>query len=120
MLTSGVLLFARNADSHRRANQWFQDHQVKKAYDCLAAGEAPAPTFKINDPIGGAASVTQIEVKDARVREMFFLNRLKAEFSRGPDGRMTNEKLTVRYGRFANMRDGHGRVSLRRRPPIET
>jgi adenylate cyclase len=61
-----------------------------------------------------------IEVKHARVREMFFLNRLKAEFSRGPDGRMTNEKLTVRYGRFANMRDGHGRVSLRRRPPIET
>jgi adenylate cyclase len=45
-----------------------------------------------------------IEVKHARGREMFFLNRLKEEFSRDPDGRMTNENWPAQYGRFANTR----------------
>ena len=47
-----------------------------------------------------------IEVKHARAREMFFLNRLKAEFPRDPDGRTTNENLPAEYGRFAYTRDG--------------
>jgi 23S rRNA-/tRNA-specific pseudouridylate synthase len=60
--TSGVLLFARNPEAHRRAGQWFQKHEVRKVYDCLAAGVPAAPTFKINSPIADAPSATQVEV----------------------------------------------------------
>jgi hypothetical protein len=36
-----------------------------------------------------------IKVKHARAHEMFFLNRLKAEFSRDPDGRIPNENFVA-------------------------
>jgi adenylate cyclase len=45
-----------------------------------------------------------IEVKHARARDMFFLNRLKAEFSRDSDGRLRNENFTVQYRHSASMR----------------
>jgi class 3 adenylate cyclase len=44
-----------------------------------------------------------IEVKHARSHEMFFLNRLKAEFSVDADGRAPNENSAVRCRRAANM-----------------
>jgi adenylate cyclase len=44
-----------------------------------------------------------IEVKHARAREMFFLNRLKAEFSGDSDGRTPNENFAARYRRPASM-----------------
>jgi adenylate cyclase len=45
-----------------------------------------------------------IEVKHARTYEMFFLNRLKAEFSPEPDDRMPNENTADQYRRLANAR----------------
>jgi adenylate cyclase len=45
-----------------------------------------------------------IEVKHARARDMFFLNRLKAEFSRDSDGRLPNENFAVQYRHSASMR----------------
>ncbi|HLD99791.1 MAG TPA: RluA family pseudouridine synthase [Bdellovibrionota bacterium] len=68
--TSGVILFARTADDHREANRWFREHQVKKLYDCLAAGLPPLPVFKISQPIEGAASATQVEARE-KYREGF-------------------------------------------------
>ncbi|MCM2279759.1 MAG: RNA pseudouridine synthase [Oligoflexia bacterium] len=62
--TSGVVLFARTAESHRQANDWFQRHQVKKTYDCLAVGVPRAPVLRISKPIEGMPSATQIEVKE--------------------------------------------------------
>jgi len=62
--TSGVLLFARDADSHRSASIWFENHQVKKSYDFVAQGTPRAPVFKSAEPIEGAASLTQFEVKE--------------------------------------------------------
>jgi 23S rRNA-/tRNA-specific pseudouridylate synthase len=62
--TSGVLLFAKNAESHRVANQWFEKHEVKKAYDFLAQGSPTTPIMKASDPIEGKPSVTQLEVKE--------------------------------------------------------
>ncbi|MCM2323924.1 MAG: RNA pseudouridine synthase [Oligoflexia bacterium] len=63
--TSGLVLFAREAESHRQANEWFQKHQVRKTYDCLATGVPAAPVFRIARPIEGAPSVTQIEVRES-------------------------------------------------------
>jgi 23S rRNA-/tRNA-specific pseudouridylate synthase len=63
-MTSGVVLFARTAEDHRRANQWFQKREVKKTYHCIAAGVPPAPVFKIQQPIEDLPSLTQVEVKE--------------------------------------------------------
>jgi class 3 adenylate cyclase len=41
-----------------------------------------------------------IETKHDRRLEMFFLNRLKPEFSRDPDGRMPNEKFVAECNRL--------------------
>ena len=62
--TSGVILFARTADDHRTAGMWFQNHQIKKTYICLAEGRPQLPVFKVNLPIGHAPSVTQFEVRE--------------------------------------------------------
>jgi tRNA pseudouridine32 synthase/23S rRNA pseudouridine746 synthase len=69
--TSGVVLFARTVDDHRLANSWFQDRLTKKIYNCLANGVPSSPVFKINQPINGAASITQIEVRES-FKEGFF------------------------------------------------
>jgi adenylate cyclase len=45
-----------------------------------------------------------IEVKHARVYDMFFLNRLKAEFLREMDGYIPNENFAAQYRRSATMR----------------
>lgn len=62
--TSGVVLFARSPEDHRLANEWFSRHQVKKAYDCLAVGTPKSPMLKIKRPVGGQASVSQVEIKE--------------------------------------------------------
>jgi 23S rRNA-/tRNA-specific pseudouridylate synthase len=62
--TSGVVLFARTAESHRQANQWFESHEVRKQYDFLASGNPSQPVMKLSTPIEGRPSVTQIEVKE--------------------------------------------------------
>ena len=41
-----------------------------------------------------------IETKHGRQLKMFFLNRLKVELSRDPDGRLPNEKFTAEYNRL--------------------
>jgi 23S rRNA-/tRNA-specific pseudouridylate synthase len=63
--TSGLVLFARTEEAHRKANTWFQGHQIKKEYDCLAEGSPRVPLLKIKTPIEGAASATQVEVKES-------------------------------------------------------
>lgn len=66
--TSGVILFARGAQAHRRANQWFMERKTKKIYHCIAIVPASsaslAPVFKLDQPIEGARSLTQVEVKE--------------------------------------------------------
>jgi len=64
--TSGVLLFARSGEIHREANGWFQRHEITKSYDCLVQGNFAAPMKRIQRPVNGAASITQIEVREKR------------------------------------------------------
>ena len=62
--TSGVILFALSEKAHQEANRWFAAHTVKKIYDCLAEGLPRAPVLKLNGPVEGRKSLTQIEVKE--------------------------------------------------------
>ncbi len=63
--TSGVLLFARTAEAHRQASLGFQQRKMKKTYACLAQGIPSRPILKLNQPIRGQPSMTQIEVKES-------------------------------------------------------
>ena len=67
--TSGVILFARTEESHRRAGGWFQSHETRKHYDFLAQGSPKLPVFRVDLPIEGSPSRTQLEVK-AEVRPL--------------------------------------------------
>jgi len=69
--TSGVILFARSAEAHKLANSWFQRHQVKKAYDCLAEGAPSAPVLRLKTLVAGAPSTTQVTVLE-RFSQGFF------------------------------------------------
>jgi 23S rRNA-/tRNA-specific pseudouridylate synthase len=60
--TTGVILFARNADSHRRACLAFENRETRKIYECLAQGRPLLPVFRVADPIEGAPSQSQVEV----------------------------------------------------------
>lgn len=63
--TSGVVLFARTAEAHRQANLWFSRHEARKSYDLMAAGRPALPVFRINEPVEGQPSVTQVEVRES-------------------------------------------------------
>lgn len=60
--TSGVLLVARDADAHRAANRWFEKHLIKKEYLALARGHPRLPAFRVNRPIEGKPSLSQVQV----------------------------------------------------------
>ena len=60
--TSGVLLVARDEDAHREANRWFEKHLVKKEYLAMAWGRPRLPAFRVNAPVGGKASLSQVAV----------------------------------------------------------
>lgn len=68
--TSGILLFARDAASHSMANTWFQRHEVRKEYQCIAQGHPDLPSFRIDSPVNGKSARTLIEVKEQK--ENFF------------------------------------------------
>ena len=78
--TSGLVLFARSADAHRRACLWFEKRQAKKLYDCLASGTAGAPVLRFDAPIEGKRCLTQVEcVKQGPTA---FLGRVRLETGR--------------------------------------
>ncbi len=63
--TSGVVMFARNEEAHREANAWFSQRKTKKTYYCLAQGVPSMPMLRLNAPIEGSPSLTQIEVVES-------------------------------------------------------
>lgn len=69
--TSGVILFARGAEAHRRASLWFQNRETRKFYSCLAQGRAMRPMLKIQRPIEGVACTTQVEIKESFAQSFF-------------------------------------------------
>ncbi len=49
--TSGVLVLARSAESHRLLNTMFEQHQVRKTYHALAAGCPPWEELTVRLPL---------------------------------------------------------------------
>lgn len=60
--TSGVWLVARTAEAHREAGGWFEGHRIKKEYVFLAEGTPRLPVLRLDAPIEGHKSVTQVQV----------------------------------------------------------
>ena len=63
--TSGVILFARSSEAHQKIKSWFQNRKLQKRYVFLESGEPGLPVFRVNDPVGGKPSTTQIEVLES-------------------------------------------------------
>jgi 23S rRNA pseudouridine1911/1915/1917 synthase len=71
--TSGVLLLARTAQAHARANDWFQKHEVRKLYHFLASGPGlPEPTMRVTAPVRGKSATTLLEARE-RLGDSAFL-----------------------------------------------
>lgn len=62
--TSGVVLLALTVDAHREACLWFEKRQVTKYYDCLVSGRAAAPMMRLDQPIEGSRSLTQVQARE--------------------------------------------------------
>jgi 23S rRNA-/tRNA-specific pseudouridylate synthase len=71
--TSGVILFAKNADAHRLANRWFLKREVKKIYAFLAAPEPSRPAIQIRQDIDGKPAQTLFEI--VRAGSEFWLGK---------------------------------------------
>lgn len=71
--TSGIMVFALNAEMHQHLNQQFENHQVKKEYLALVHGKVSWQNESLNVPLAsnkkkvivhknGKASVTEFEL----------------------------------------------------------
>jgi 23S rRNA-/tRNA-specific pseudouridylate synthase len=60
--TSGIILFAKNIHSQKEGNTWFQNREIKKTYQFLAAPPPRMPAIQVREPIEGKPSQTLFEV----------------------------------------------------------
>jgi class 3 adenylate cyclase len=77
--------------------------------------------INVSDTVAGHAKALfeleprgSIKAKHERAHEMFFVNRLKPEFSLDPGGRLPNEKFAAEYDRST----GRSRPQLLAEPPL--
>ncbi|MFZ3071535.1 MAG: RluA family pseudouridine synthase [Anaerolineaceae bacterium] len=83
--TSGVMMFARNADSHRQLNHQFKERLIHKKYHCLVI---PAPLWE-------ALSMSEPLLVDADRR-----HRTRVNFERGKPAQ-THAQVLWRGSQFA-------------------
>lgn len=60
--TTGVLIVALTAESHRKLSMAFEGRDVKKHYECLALGKPDFPMFKGTAAVSGRPATTQFTV----------------------------------------------------------
>ncbi len=60
--TSGVMLVARNPESHRQGCLWFQNRVAKKIYQFIASPVPSRPAVQIRTPVDGKPAQTLFEV----------------------------------------------------------
>lgn len=73
--TSGVILFAKNAESHKNLNQQFQDHKVRKIYHVIVSGIIHQDEMDIDIPITENPGKKGLSIPSARGKES--LTKLK-------------------------------------------
>lgn len=64
--TSGVLIFARNAEAHRALNRAFETRMVRKAYHALSYGQPPWDQYTARHPLRSGVGHAKRTVVDSR------------------------------------------------------
>jgi 23S rRNA-/tRNA-specific pseudouridylate synthase len=80
--TSGVWLVARTASFHKLAGSWFEQHRMRKQYRFIADGLPGLPVLRLDAPIEGQRSVTQIEVLEVWKAAQAFLGVARPQSGR--------------------------------------
>lgn len=114
--TSGVMVYAKNAEMHRKLSVMFEKHQIKKTYEFLAQGSPGQPVYRCSEPIEGARALTQIEVLTRFQDSAYaaFLGRARIETGKRHQIRIHLKGIghpvlgDVRYGGFERIADQSG------------
>ena len=64
--TSGILLYALNAESHRALNTAFQNREIKKTYRLLIHGRVPEERFTVDLPLRADGDALHRTIVDKR------------------------------------------------------
>jgi len=67
--TSGIMVFAKNAETHRYLNIDFQNHNVKKVYHCVCSGMLEKDEMDIDIPILPNPQKSGLSMPSARGKE---------------------------------------------------
>jgi 23S rRNA pseudouridine955/2504/2580 synthase/23S rRNA pseudouridine1911/1915/1917 synthase len=79
--TSGVMIFAKNAEAHKHLNQQFQEHTIKKLYHVVVAGNVPQDEIKIDIPLMENPSKPGITMPTMRGKESLTIMRIMEKYS---------------------------------------
>lgn len=78
--TSGIVVFARNAETHRELSMLFEDRQVRKIYRAVVQGIFGADPIEINIPLLLSNTRSKLVVPSARGKEAITKVRLVEGF----------------------------------------
>jgi 23S rRNA pseudouridine1911/1915/1917 synthase len=62
--TSGLVVFAKNADTNRVLGERFRTHDLERAYLAVVAGSFPDDIQRIDRPVGGRSAVTEVGIHE--------------------------------------------------------
>lgn len=74
--TSGALIFAKDAETHRFFNQQFQDNKVSKIYHAVVAGIVPKDELIIDIPLMANPARKGMTIPSARGKESLTIMRV--------------------------------------------
>ncbi len=78
--TSGIMVFAKNADSHRHLSLQFQNHFVSKIYDAVVNGVVQKDEIDIDIPIIAHHSKKGLSMPSARGKESRTILKVKERY----------------------------------------
>lgn len=79
--TSGIMVFARNPESHKNLNQQFESQEVNKIYHAVVSGWILQDEFEIDIPLLTDPSNPSRTIPSARGKEALTLVRVLERFS---------------------------------------
>ena len=97
--TSGILIFAKTAESHRHLSMQFENHQTSKIYLALLDGVLHVDEGEINKPIATHSSVAGKMVINKRGKESLTLYKVLEKFKH-----FTYVEATIKTGRQHQIR----------------
>lgn len=78
--TSGVIIFARDAEAHKSLNDQFERHETVKIYAAVLEGEMPQPEMRIDIPLMSDPAHPGRMRPSARGKESTTILRLRERF----------------------------------------